>query len=120
MAAARATNGCCARYEWLLRAPADGRGLARELRLGRDRVDLGEQDGEELFLWHGAVKLTFLENHALAAATGDADVGVARLGGAIHHAAHDRDRDGHLEAGAVRPHRPHRGGPVLLPAAAGR
>src|ERR1700675_600384 len=89
--------------------PADDRGLTRELQephelrgfavssrgplLGRDRVDLGQQHGEELFLWHGAVKLTFLENHALAATTGDADVGMARLGGPVHHAAHDRDRD---------------------------
>src|SRR5579872_1553851 len=67
-------------------------GLTRERRrrgvLGSDQIDLSQQHGKQLFLGHGLVELTFLENHALAAAAGDADVGVARLGRAVHHAAH--------------------------------
>src|SRR5206468_1627986 len=75
-----------------------GRERSRRRRvLGRDRVDLGQQHWKQSLLGHGAVKLTFLENHALTATAGDADVGVARFGGTVDHAAHDRDRDRHLE-----------------------
>src|SRR5450759_3811998 len=100
--------------------PAEVRGLARELRLGRDRVDLGEQHGEKLFLWHCAVKLTFLENDAFAAAAGDADVRVARLRGTVHNASHDRDRDRNFEPGDVRLDGLDRRHHVVLEPAAGR
>ena len=88
--------------------------------LGRDRVDLGQQHWEQFLLGHGAVKLTFLENHALPATTRDADVGVARFGRTVHHAAHDRNRDRHLELRDVRLNRLHRRHHVVLQAAACR
>src|SRR5438132_3617485 len=72
-----------------LRTPARVRGLGRERSrrsrgvLGRDRIDLSQQHGQKFLLGHCPVQLTPLENHSLAAASRHADVGVARLGGAV-------------------------------------
>src|SRR5260370_20175336 len=65
-------------------SPRRRRGLERERGrapavLGCDCVDLSQEHGEQFFLSHGLVQLTFLENHALAAPAGDADVIVAGL-----------------------------------------
>src|SRR5258705_7052929 len=87
-------------------SPASGEELNRERScFGGDRVDLGQQHGQQLFLWHGPVKLTFLENHALAASAGDSDISVASFGGTIHDTTHHCDRDGNLEPRDVRLHR---------------
>src|SRR5947209_17565788 len=56
--------------------------------LGRGRVHLGQQHRQQLFLGHGPEELALLEDDALAAAAGDADVGVAGLGRAVGDAAH--------------------------------
>src|ERR1700704_3109389 len=102
-------------------SPASGEELNRERScFGGDRVDLGQQHGQQLFLWHGAVKLTFLENHALAAAACNSDVGVTSLGRAVYHTAHDRDRDRNLEPRDVRLHCLNGGHHVVLEAATGR
>src|SRR5260370_15188021 len=63
-------------------SPRRRRGLERERGrapavLGCDRVDLSQEHGEQIFLGHGLVKLTFLENHALAPPASDANVRVA-------------------------------------------
>src|SRR5258708_34948141 len=104
-------------------SPRRRRGLERERgragrALGRDRVDLSQQHGKQIFLGHGLVKLTFLENHALAAPAGDADVGVAGFRPAVHDAAHYRDPDPGLPASDGRLDGPCPGPHVVLAAAA--
>src|SRR5712691_7186371 len=90
-------------------SPRRRRGLKRERErgrapaiLGRDRVDLSQEHGEQFFLGHGLVQLTFLENYALATPAGDADVGVAGLRRPVYDAAHDGDGDRDLQPGDVR------------------
>src|SRR5690606_27267515 len=58
-----------------------------------DGVDLPGQLLEHVLLEHGLDDLALAEDHALAVAGGDADVGVTRLAGAVHHASHDGDAD---------------------------
>src|SRR5882672_12059859 len=106
-------------------ARAELRGLARERSrrggvLCRDRVDLGQQHLQELFLGHRAVQLTFPENHALAATAGHADVGVPGFGRTVDDAAHDRNRDRNLERSDVRLDRLDRRHHVVLEPAARR
>src|SRR4029077_6304682 len=63
-------------------SPRVGRpGLERERgrggrALGRDRVDLSQEHGEQFLLGHGLVQLTSLEDDPLSSPAGDADVGV--------------------------------------------
>src|SRR6266581_2536283 len=84
-----------------------------------NRVDLSQQHGQELFGRHGPVQLTSLEDHSLAAATGNPDVGVPRLRRPVHDAAHHGNRDRQLQPCDVRLDRLHGRHHVVLEAAAG-
>ena len=58
---------------------------------GDDELGLLDERRDHLGLGHDAHHLAAHEQVALAAAGGDAEVGVARLTGTVHHAAHHRD-----------------------------
>src|SRR5439155_25322113 len=63
--------------------------------LDQDLVDLAQQRVHELALGIRPDDLTLAEDRALPHSSGDADIGVLRLTGAVHLAAHDRDLHRH-------------------------
>src|SRR3990172_6333395 len=94
------------------------RGLAEPL--GDDLPPLLYEGGEELLLWDDADDLALAEDGALPLAGGQADIGVAGLAGAVHHAAYDGHRDRLAQLLEVRLHLVRQGDEVHLDAAAGR
>ena len=78
--------------------PAPAPDSARR-RLGGQAVRLGDQGGHDLGLGDGLDHLAPDEDLALAVAGGDAEIGLPRLPGTVHHAAHDGDPQRDLHAG---------------------
>src|SRR5690606_12667633 len=81
-------------------AHGDGGGAAGGdvlAHLGGDAVRLGEQGLHDVLLLDGLDDLALDEDLALAVAGGDAEIGLARLAGAVDDAAHDGDAQRDLE-----------------------
>src|SRR5260370_25956812 len=77
--------------------------------LGRDRVDLGQEHGEQFLLGHGLVQLTALEDDPFAPPAGDADAGAEGVAPAAVGAPDVGDRVRGVEPRDVPLHRPHGG-----------
>src|SRR5688572_26131754 len=100
-ATTRSSSGCLGSLPCWDTAPRRELTLMRQLRrllrvrllaaLDKDLVDLRQQRVHELVLRIDTDDLALAEDRALADAAGDPDVGVLRLAGSIHLAAHDRD-----------------------------